>query len=168
MTINNCRVGLDLTATANGQLNIGSVTLIDSEINNTPLAINTSWTQTSQPSGAGNLYIENVKLNNVATAVMGPSGVYLQGSSGPSVINAWADGHRYLPDGPIKTSGTVDPSKRPSDLLDAQGKFKEQSKPQYDTLPLSQFLSARDLGATGDGTTDDTQGLERCNQQGPE
>lgn len=159
MKINNCRVGLDLTASVNGALNIGSITLIDSEINNTPLAINTSWSETSQPESAGNLYLENVKLNNVDTAVMGPTGVYLKGSSGSSVIKAWADGHRYLPNGPIKTSGPVDPSKRPSDLLDSQGKYYERSKPHYGSLPLSQFVSARDLGARGDGTTDDTKAL---------
>ena len=159
MKINNCRVGLDLSATSGTALNIGSVTLLDSEISNTPVGIKTSRTANTQPESAGNLYLENVKLNNVATAVAGPSETYLQGSSGASVISAWADGHRYLPKGPGKTRGSIAPSKRPADLLDAQGKYYERSKPQYGSVPLSQFLSARTLGCRGDGKTDDTQAL---------
>jgi glucan 1,3-beta-glucosidase len=44
-------------------------------------------------------------------------------------------------------------------LLDATGKYYTRSEPQYDSVPLSSFLSVRDLGATGDGLTDDTAAL---------
>jgi glucan 1,3-beta-glucosidase len=159
VSINNCRVGLNISAGGPSAVNVGSITLLDSEINNTPIGIVTSRTDSSEPAAAGSLYLENIKLNNVGTAVLGPNGTYLPGSSGPLVIAAWADGHRYLPQGPVEARGPIVATKRPSELLDASGKYYERSKPQYESIPLSQFVSARDLGATGDGKTDDTAAL---------
>ncbi|KAJ4369777.1 hypothetical protein N0V83_005541 [Neocucurbitaria cava] len=159
ISINNCRVGLNMSAGGPSAVNVGSITLFDSEINNTPIGIVTARTGDSEPDSAGSLYLENVKLNNVGVAVLGPNGTYLAGSFGPSVISAWADGHRYLPQGPHEERGHIAPSKRPAELLDAQGKYYERSKPQYGSVPSSQILSARDAGATGDGDTDDTDAL---------
>lgn len=159
VSINNCGVGFNMSAGGPLAVNVGSVTLFDSEINNTPIGIVTSRTTDSEPAGSGSLYLENVKLNNVGAAVVGPEETYLQGTSGSLVIDAWADGHRYLPEGPTEERGSVAPSKRPASLLDASGKYYERSKPQYGSVPLSSFLSARDLGAKGDGKTDDTEAL---------
>jgi glucan 1,3-beta-glucosidase len=161
VSINNCRVGLNMSAVdINGDTNVGSITLFDSKIVNTPIGIITSRTASSEPDAAGSLYLENVKLDNVGIAVQGPNGTsYLVGSSVPSDIEAWADGHRYLPKGPVEARGPIAPTKRPTELLDDTGKYYERSKPQYGDISLSQFLSARDLGATGDGRTDDTAAL---------
>ncbi|KAI8943802.1 hypothetical protein NX059_001776 [Plenodomus lindquistii] len=159
ISINNCRVGLNMSALAAGAVNVGSITLFDSEINNTPIAITTARTDNSQPEAGASLYLENVLLNNVETAILGPNSTYLAGSSGETLISAWADGHRYLPNGPKAERGPIEPTKRPAELLDASGKFYERSKPQYEGVPLSQFISARDAGARGDGITDDTKAL---------
>lgn len=159
VSINNCRVGLNISSGGPSALTVGSITFLDSEINNTPIGIITARTDNSEPASAGSLYLENIKLDNVGVAVQGPNGTYLEGSSGPSVISAWADGHRYLPQGPFEKRGPIEPSKRPIELLDAQGKYYERSKPHYGSVPLSQVLSARDLGAKGDGATDDTDAL---------
>jgi hypothetical protein len=159
VSINNCKVGFNISAGGASAVNIGSLTLFDSSITNTPIGIVTGRTDNSEPAAAGSVYLENVELNNVGTAVAGPNGTYLTGTAGTTVIAAWADGHRYLPSGPVEARGTIAPSKRPATLLDAEGKFYEYSKPQYGAEPLSQFLSARDLGATGDGIADDTATL---------
>ena len=160
VSINNCRVGLNMSAVdPKGDTNVGSITFFDSEIIDTPIGIVTSRTDNSLPAAAGSLYLENVKLNNVATVVQGPNGTsYLAGSSGPSAIEAWSDGHRYHrgSSGSIEERGPIAPTKRPVELLDDTGKYYERSKPQYAEVPLSQFLSARDLGVMGDGVTDDT------------
>jgi glucan 1,3-beta-glucosidase len=157
--INNCRVGLNMSAGSPAAVGVGSITLIDSEINNTLIGIATTRTDSSQPAAAGSLYIENVKLNNVGVAVLGPNGTYLAGSSGTTIIDAWADGHRYLPNGPVAARGSIAPSKRPAALVDASNNYYARSKPQYGSLSLTSFLSARDLGCSGDGKTDDTDAL---------
>lgn len=123
------------------------------------MGIFTARTDSSEPAAAGSLYLENVKLKNVGVAIAGPQGTYLGGTASSTTITAWADGNRYLPEGPIKSRGPIEPSKRPSELLDATGNYYTRSKPQYDSVPLSSFLSVRDLGATGNGLTDDTTAL---------
>jgi hypothetical protein len=159
VTINNCQVGLNISAGGPSAVNVGSITLLDSEINNTPIGIVTARTNNSEPAAAGSLYLENVKLSNVNVAVAGPNSTYLAGTTGSTVIAAWADGHRYLPKGPVEARGSVKTTQRPAELLDAEGKYYTRSKPQYGSVPLSSFLSARTLGATGDGVTDDTAAL---------
>lgn len=159
LTINNCTTGLNISSGGSEAVSVGSITLIDSEIINTPMGISTARTNDTEPAAAGSLYLENVKLNNVDVAIAGPQGTYLNGTAGSTTIAAWADGNRYLPKGPIKARGAIEPSKRPAELLDTTGKYYTRSKPQYDSVPLSSFLSVCDLGATGDGLTDDTAAL---------
>lgn len=166
VSINSCQVGLNISANGPSAVNIGSITLFDSSIKDTPVGIITARTADSEPDSAGSLYLENIDLENVPAAVLGPNGTVLAGSSGNLKIDAWADGHRYVTndqtwkiEGPLETQGSIPPSKRPQSLVDTQGKYRERSKPQYDTVPLEQFLSVRDLGAKGDGITDDTEAL---------
>jgi glucan 1,3-beta-glucosidase len=159
VSINNCQVGLNISAGGPEAVNVGSITLFDSSIKNTPIGIVSARTSNSFPDSAGSIYLENVELENVQTAIAGINNMVLAGSSGVSTIAAWADGHRYLPNGPIEAQGTIEATKRPANLLDAQGKYYERSKPQYDEVPLSQFLSVRDLGAKGNGIADDTDAL---------
>jgi len=74
-------------------------------------------------------------------------------------IAAWGQGHSYTPTGPVNIMGPINPFPRPGSLLEDGGKFYERSKPQYATVPISQFSSVRDGGAKGDGVTDDTAAL---------
>jgi glucan 1,3-beta-glucosidase len=161
ISINNCGVGIDMThietatdAAAFGEQLVGSVTLIDSDINNTPVGVNTSRSSTSKAPSGGSLILENVRLNKVTTAVAGPSSVLLPGSEGKTVITAWGQGHSYTTNGPVDFAGPYTPT-RPSSLM-AGTDYYTRSKPQYENLPSSSFLSVRSAGAKGDGTTDDT------------
>lgn len=96
----------------------------------------------------------------MSVAVQGPGKtVALAGSSGSTTIAAWGEGHAYSPQGPTDFEGFIRPNDRPANLV-ANGKYYERSKPQYEDVPLTGFLSARTLGATGDGDTDDTFALQ--------
>ena len=108
--------------------------------------------------------LENVVLSKVPIAIQlsGSKATILAGTTATLTIPAWGSGNVYSPNGPTTTQGAFTPPARPSSLLAAGtgGKYYERSKPQYDTLPLSSFLSARSLGAHGDGLTDDTTALQ--------
>jgi glucan 1,3-beta-glucosidase len=159
INIINCSVGLNMSNGGHTSQSVNSVTFIDSSITNTPVGIITAFDATSLPPTSGSLIIENVQLNNVPIAIQGPgSATVLSGSTGSLTIAAWGQGHAYTPTGPTDFEGPVAPFPRPDSIL-AGNKFYERSKPQYAEVPVSQFLSVRDYGATGDGVTDDSEAL---------
>ena len=159
VSINNCSIGLDMTSLNNGVQSVGSVVLIDSEINNTPIGIAISRDSTSTPATGGTLVLENVRLDNVKVAIQAPGGkTVLLGPSGANTISGWAEGNVYLPNGPTAFQGTFTPSSRPAALTSGTD-YYERSKPQYETTLASEFLSVRTAGAKGDGITDDSKVL---------
>jgi glucan 1,3-beta-glucosidase len=159
ISITNCSIGLDMSDGGHDAQTVGSVTLIDSSITDTPIGILTAHDASSQPPASGSLIIENVQLKNVPIAIQGPgSTTVLPGSAGALTITAWGQGHSYTPTGPTNFEGPIAPFPRPDTLLSG-GKFYERSKPQYANIPVSQFLSVRDFGAKGDGVTDDSAAL---------
>ncbi|KAI4148090.1 MAG: hypothetical protein LQ340_005247 [Diploschistes diacapsis] len=159
ISINNCQVGIDISAGGSSAQTVGSVTLYDSSITNTPVGVLTAWDTSSVPSTAGSLILENVVLQNVPTAVKGPSGTALAGGS--MTISAWGEGHSYTPNGPATFQGSFAPNDRPASLLSGS-KYYEASKPQFEDLSTSQIVSARSFGATGNGHTDDTAALQNA------
>ncbi|KAK3902672.1 glucan 1,3-beta-glucosidase [Staphylotrichum tortipilum] len=158
LSINNCQVGIDISAGGSSKIDTGSVTLIDSSFTNVPVAVLTAWTTTSSPATAGSLVLENIALTNCPIAVKGPSGTLLAG--GTTTIPAWSNGHRYTPAGPVQSAGPITPNSRPASLLAPSGQYFTRSKPQYESLGASSFLSARSFGARGDASTDDTAALQ--------
>ncbi|KAF2712482.1 glycoside hydrolase family 55 protein [Pleomassaria siparia CBS 279.74] len=138
---------------------VGSVVIIDSQITNCPTFLNTSWTPTTNPKGAGQVVLENIVLNNVPVAVQGLSGTVLAG--GTTTITAWGQGHKYTPTGPQTFQGALTPAKRPQGLLDGT-KFYSKSRPQYETLGTDGVLSVRSAGALGNGVNDDTSAVQQA------
>ena len=159
LSINNCSVGLNISSGGLTGQSVGSITLFDSVISNTPVGIITAYNGTSV---SNSIILENLILNNVPIAVQDINGtVSLAGSTGVLTIPAWGEGHAYLPNGPITFQGYIAPNQRPASLLQGSN-FYVRSKPQYGNVPVTQFLSARNFGATGNGVNDDTQALQNA------
>ncbi|KAL2152865.1 hypothetical protein VTH82DRAFT_4020 [Thermothelomyces myriococcoides] len=169
VSIHDCEVGFDFTAMVDGDLKVGSITIFDSEISNTKVGIKYGAANATSPDVPNNFVFENLRLDNVTTAIRGPKGTVLPGTSGQTVIEAWGRGHAYTPSssGPTTFEGPIKPNKRPASLVvagDASSSsstpiYYQRSKPQYEDEPVSEFVSAREFGARGDGVTDDTLAL---------
>jgi glucan 1,3-beta-glucosidase len=160
LTITDCTKAFSMSnGVAANKLEVGSVVIIDSDITNCPTFVDMAWSRTGKPTGAGQLILENIKLNNVPVAVTNNGATVLQGGS--MTIQAWGQGNKYFPNGPEKFQGPITPVARPGSLLDG-GKYYAKSKPQYENLASGDFISARGAGATGDGRTDDTAAVQRA------
>ena len=162
LTINNCGVGLDMS---NGRLDqsVGSVLVQDSKILNTPIGIATSFGPDSRPTTGGTLVIDKVDFTGSDVAVANLDGQVTL--AGGSKVDAWAQGHAYT----IKSSSaatkkriqkTLTPQPKPASLLTTAGAVFERSRPQYEDVKCSSFISVKSKGAKGDGTTDDTAAIQ--------
>ncbi|KAH8106772.1 exo-beta-1,3-glucanase [Cristinia sonorae] len=160
VTINNCQVGFDLTTggTTQAAQTVGAEAIIDAVVTNTPIFV-----RTSQPSNslAGSLVLNNIRLNNVPTAV-GVVGGQVVLNGGTTTINTWGQGNTFSGTNPspkfVKSSLTA-PTKA-SSLLDSSGRIFGRTHPQYANFAVSQFVSVKDQGARGDGHTDDTAAIQ--------
>ncbi|KAI1387830.1 glycoside hydrolase family 55 protein [Hypoxylon trugodes] len=157
LQINSCQTGINITAGGSDALNVGSITVIDSAFKDTPVGIATAFQTGSKPDTGASVILENLSLSNVPTAVQGPSGSILEGGS--TTIAGWGQGHQYTPDGPSTLQDTITPNTRPASLTTDSG-YYSRSKPQYEDLTASDIVSARDSGAKGDASTDDTKALQ--------
>ncbi|KAK4962866.1 hypothetical protein LTR10_000493 [Elasticomyces elasticus] len=164
ISINNCSVGLNMSSGGAAAQSVGSITFIDSSISNTGIGILTAHGPDSLPPSGGSLILENVVFNNVGVAVQGeyPTGNTTALAGGSFTVAGWGEGHSYTPNGPQVFQGPITPVSRPAALLQSGGKYYERSKPQYQQYSVRSFLSARSLGATGNGHTDDTAALQKA------
>ncbi|KAJ9151295.1 Glucan 1,3-beta-glucosidase [Pleurostoma richardsiae] len=160
LTISNCQVGIDISSLdGNGAQNVGSITVIDSTFTNVPVGIVTAYTSTSQPATGGSVILENIALSNVPVVVQSPTGTVLAGTTGTATITAWMEGHRYIPSGPTTYQGSISANSRPASLVSGNA-YYTRSKPQYQSLSASDFVSVRSAGAVGNGDGDDTAAIQ--------
>ncbi|KAJ7771682.1 exo-beta-1,3-glucanase [Mycena metata] len=162
LNINNCGIGLDLLtgSTATSQV-VGAEAIIDATVSDTPIFVRTSTASNGVLINAGSLVLNNIKLTNVPTAVgVADGSVVLAG--GTTTIASWGQGNVYSGSGSTGqfTQGTIPSPSKPAVLLDSSGKIFGRGHPQYATYAVDQFISVRDQGAKGDGSTDDTAALK--------
>ncbi|KAI5298069.1 hypothetical protein KEM55_003857, partial [Ascosphaera atra] len=61
-----------------------------------------------------------------------------------------------------RVSATQAGPSMPTALLDDDKKVAERSRPQYETVPASSFVSIKSKGAKGDGSSDDTEAFKKA------
>ncbi|KAI5465427.1 family 55 glycoside hydrolase [Mariannaea sp. PMI_226] len=158
MDIDNCGVGLDISSGGNVQ-NVGSAILIDSKISNTPIGVNTVYAP-GQSSTNGTLILDNVDMTTNVPIAVRNSGTSATLLAGNTKISSWIQGRTYTGSTGKAVQDNQTPIPRPKVLVDSKGNFVTKSKPQYCGVPASKFVSVKDKGAKGDGSTDDTAAIQ--------
>ncbi|KAL6909089.1 glucan 1,3-beta-glucosidase GLUC78 precursor [Trichoderma evansii] len=153
LTINNANVGIDMSNSA-----VGSILLSDSTITNTQVGVLTGYS-TGQNGTAGSLVLDNVDTTqNTPIAVKSTNGATLL--NGNANIASWSQGRAYSgTNAGQAVQGTRAAVSKPA-ALTVGGKIFTKSKPQYETVAASNFVSVKAHGAKGDGVTDDTAAIQ--------
>lgn len=157
VSINNCGVGINMANGGNVQT-VGSIVLADSSISNTPVGIITAYNP-AQSGTNGTLVLDNVDMtNNVPVAIQGDNKKTIL--AGNALISSWSQGRSYAGASGKALQGPRAAVPKPAALTDSTGKIVTRSKPQYNTVPSSKFISVKSQGAKGDGKTDDTAAVQ--------
>ena len=174
LNINNCGIGLNMSAGGFNQ-SVGSILIQDSTFTATPTGIVTSFSSSQNvPATGGTLIIDNVDFTGSTNAIVHASGSTVL--AGGSKVSSWGQGSGYTTgsgvtskkraaNAQIPIHGALTAPTKPTGLLTEQGTVFERSKPQYETLPSSAFLSVKSNGAIGDGVTDDTAAIQKIFNQ---
>ncbi|KAK3987477.1 pectate lyase superfamily protein-domain-containing protein [Cladorrhinum sp. PSN332] len=161
--INNCDVGIDMSNGGPDSQTVGSVLMVDSTFTNTKIGIKTAYNPQS-PQTNGTLILDNVDMSGTQTAVFNNATgeAILPGSQ---KVDFFIQGKTY--EGTTASAGTTVQAarkagvKKPESLVDAStGKIFTRTKPQYEEVPVGNFVSVKDNGAKGDGKTDDTDAIQ--------
>lgn len=175
LSVNNCGIGIDMS---NGPTNqtVGSVIVQDSKFVATPKAIVTAYSKTNNvPATGGTLVIDNCDFTSSTAAVADSMGTTIL--AGGSKVASWAQGNGYTTGtggtasgstcasaapsaSSTKIQGPLTAPTKPASLM-SNGNIFQRSKPQYESVPASSFVSVKSAGAKGDGTTDDTAAVQK-------
>ncbi|KAJ4199814.1 hypothetical protein NW759_016024 [Fusarium solani] len=158
LDIDGCNIGVDMTAGENIQ-NVGSILLLDSKISNTQVGVLTTY-DPAQPGTNGTLVLDNVDMSSAVPIAVKNKGTEATVLAGNAKIDSWVQGRAYVGGNGEAVQDAQSPIQKPKVLLDSAGKVVTKSKPQYDNIPATQFVSVKSKGAKGDGVTDDTAAIQ--------
>lgn len=145
MIVNNCTTGFNLPAVSSLQPLLelvhklilgqpGGIAVADAVVIDTPIFINLA-------EGNSTLVLNNIKLNNVETAISVSGSILLAG--GTTTIESWAQGNVYSGNHANSTGtfvqGSVPAPFRPSILLDDEGRVFGKAHPQYVRVRYNTF-----------------------------
>ncbi|KAK2013535.1 glucan 1,3-beta-glucosidase [Colletotrichum eremochloae] len=167
--INNCGVGIDMSNGGASSQTVGSVLLLDSVISNTPVGVLTAYNPSSSSTN-GSLVLDNVDMSSNVPAAVQIVDTKTTVLPGNQKIASFIQGKAYS--GAAGNGKAIqnaqDAIVKPPVLLGADGKVVTRSKPQYENVPASSFLSAKANGCKGDGKSDDTAAIQALfNKAGP-
>ena len=179
LQFNNCGIGLDMSNGGNIQV-VGSVLMQDCSYYNTTIGVSTSWGNSTTPTAAGSLVLDNVDFSGVTEiAISGTNGSEVL-NNGPHLVASFLQGQAYqsyftntsfgngkycLEPGAVgqRIQTEVPAPTRPSVLLDSEGKYFTRFRPQYEGEPVENFISVKNnsvANAVGDGVVDDTGAIQ--------
>ncbi|KAH7162265.1 family 55 glycoside hydrolase [Dactylonectria estremocensis] len=159
ITIKNCGVGIDMTSGQSVQ-NVGSVLLLDSTISDTPIGVSTLYDPAQSGGTNGTLILDNVDMSSNVPIAVQNSGTEATVLAGNAKIESWIQGRTYIDGNGEAVQDTQTPIAKPEVLLNSDGHVVTKSKPQYDDVDVSKFVSVKTKGAKGDGSTDDTAAIQ--------
>lgn len=178
LQINDCNTGVNMSNTPTNQT-VGSVIIQDSTFKNVANGIITAFSkQQNVPASGNTLIIDNCDFTSSSNAVVDYKGVTIL--KGGSKVTSFIQGHGYTTgdntasssastcasSAPTASStnvqGTMNAPPKPSSLLTQDGAVFERTKPQYETVQSSSFISIKSAGAKGDGSTDDTNAIQQA------
>ncbi|SPJ73113.1 probable beta-1,3 exoglucanase precursor [Fusarium torulosum] len=158
LDISGAKVGIDMTAGGSIQ-NVGSILLTDSKIANTQVGILSNYNP-GQPGTNGTLILDNVDMSSAVPVAVKNGGTGATILAGNAKIDSWVQGRAYTGGSGKAIQSPQTPIQKPKAILDSKGKVVTKSKPQYNTVPASNFVSVKSKGAKGDGKTDDTAAIQ--------
>ncbi|KAI0425937.1 glycoside hydrolase family 55 protein [Xylaria sp. FL1042] len=160
VTINGGQVGINMTSNTLDTITVGSLLLLDSKISNVPVGISTLYKPNDEYTN-NTLILNNVDMSEgvpIAVSYAKDGSALLEGNK---AIDGWVQGRDYSNGKGQAIQTTQDKINIPDVLLAGDGKVFTRTKPQYETIPASNFISVKSAGAVGDGKTDDTAAIQK-------
>ncbi|KAK4506055.1 hypothetical protein PRZ48_004020 [Zasmidium cellare] len=157
------QTGMDMSVNPANQ-SVGSVVLSDSKVSGVEYGVKTSYGGNGTgnvPATGGTLLLINVDFAGTQNAVyqVPQTKTILEGNK---IVDHWAQGNSYVGNGKqqISAGPISNAPKLPQSLTTQNGAVYGRSKPQYEDVAASNFISALDSGLKGDGQTDDTKAMQ--------
>jgi glucan 1,3-beta-glucosidase len=147
----NCGTGIDTGGA-------GSLTVLDSTAQSVGRVIATS----ESGNGQGSIIIDNLNATGVGSIVQNSNNnkIILPGTGPLVTVDTWAQGNVYLGlDDGRYMQRTLSTPYKPAVMLDQGGRFFTRSRPVYQDAKVADVVNVKDLGAKGDGRSDDTDVL---------
>ncbi|CAH0017054.1 unnamed protein product [Clonostachys rhizophaga] len=158
LKVTGCGLGIDISSRGDEGQSVGTTIIQDATFTNTAVGVLTAY-DTNQSGTSGTLIIDNTDFVNSPVAVRSDvtGNTILEGNKR---IDSFVQGRSY-----VGSSGSAVQAERPAPakpavLLDGAGHIFTRSKPQYENVPASKFISVKRHGAKGDGIADDTAALQ--------